>query len=711
MPAPFPYSAFQAIKDLVTSRECLTTIDHDNMEDNQIFVACDTSDLCSGAVLSYGKTLETARPVAFESQPFRGAELNYPVHEKELLAIVRALQKWRVDLIGVPFRVYTDHKTLVNFLKQRDLSRRQARWQEHLSQYDFDITYIAGEDNNPADAMSRMPTVVPAETVGAVWVAATALARRPPPNTSVSTFALDDAWLDQVREAYRRDWFARRLADSLWTASQKERFGAAAKGVDALTALRNGWLEDARAFGAECRNALLYTSGRLVIPRDTALREQLFRLAHDSLGHYGGEKSYAALRASYYWPNMRRELEDLYIPTCEQCQRNKSSTRRAAGPLHPLPVPDGRCESVAIDFIGPLPDDGGYNSIVTLTCRLGSEFRCLPTRTDITAEDFALLFFTHWYCENGLPIDIVSDRDKLFMSKFWRALTRLTGIKLKMSTAFHPQTDGASERTNRTVIQALRFHVERNQTGWVRALPLVRFNYMNTVNASTGLSPFHLRFGHSPRMIPPVEHAPTTDIDATQAATLVSRMECDLMEAQDNLVLAKVNQAHQANTTRGAETPYKVGDKVLLSTFHRRRDYMQRGSNRVAKFMVRYDGPYTVVQAWPDTSVYTLDLPAHMRAFPTFHASLLRPFKPNDNTLFPGREHAEPGPIATPDGPEHVVEKILDRRTVGRGFQYLVRWAGYGPEHDEWLAGSKVNDLQALDTFLQDNGFVDVVLD
>jgi hypothetical protein len=121
-------AAFQSIKQPVTSRECLTVIDHQNMGDNRIFVSCDASDYCSGAVLSYGPTLTTARPVAFESQSFKGAELNYPVHEKELLAIVRALKKWRVELLGSPFTVLTDHKTLENFFTQPLLSRHQSRW-------------------------------------------------------------------------------------------------------------------------------------------------------------------------------------------------------------------------------------------------------------------------------------------------------------------------------------------------------------------------------------------------------------------------------------------------------------------------------------------------------------------------------------------------------------------------------------------------------
>jgi hypothetical protein len=165
--------------------------------------------------------------------PFKGAELHYPVHEKEMLAIIRALRKWHVNLIGSPFLIYTDHKTLENFDTQKELS--------------------------------------------------------------------------------------------LW-----------------------------------------YVSDRLIIPRITDVWETLFRLAHDSLGHFGFDKSYESLRRSYYWPHMRTDLEDGYVPGCPDCQCNKSHTKKLSGPLHPLPVPEARGDSVGIDFIGPLPVDEGKNCIVTL---------------------------------------------------------------------------------------------------------------------------------------------------------------------------------------------------------------------------------------------------------------------------------------------------------------------------------------------------------
>ncbi len=146
--------AFDAIKNLVSESACLTVIDHVNPGDNKIFLTCDASDFYTGAVLSWGPTWEMARPVAYDSMQLTGAQLNYPVHEKELLEIIRGLKKWRSDLLGSHINVFTDHRTLENFETQKDLSCRQAHWLEVMSQYEMTISYIKGEDNCIADALS-----------------------------------------------------------------------------------------------------------------------------------------------------------------------------------------------------------------------------------------------------------------------------------------------------------------------------------------------------------------------------------------------------------------------------------------------------------------------------------------------------------------------------------------------------------------------------
>jgi len=158
--------------------------------------------------------------------------------------------------------------------------------------------------------------------------------------------------------------------------------------------------------GVSERDGLWYIGSRLLVPRVAKLREDLFHLAHDVFVHAGPDKAYETLRSSYYWPNMRRDLQRYYIPGCEDCARNKASTQKPAGPAHPLPVPDGRGSSIAMDFVGPLPAENGFNSILTITCQLGSDIRLIPCRTNMSAEEIAALFFDHWYCENGLPDEV-----------------------------------------------------------------------------------------------------------------------------------------------------------------------------------------------------------------------------------------------------------------------------------------------------------------
>jgi hypothetical protein len=668
--------AFDEIKRIVVSRDCLTVIDHENRGENKIFVTADASDKRSGALLSYGETWESARPVAFESTSFKDAELNYPIHEKELLAIIRALKKWRVDLIGNDFTIFTDHRTLESFDTQKDLSRRQARWMEFLSQFEYSIVYLKGEDNTVADALSRTEFDESNAAVEDAWkqttiasvlrpctaspfLTAQCLARTrikvpttnitSPPIASVLKISSDASILASIKAGYASDPWCAKLE-------------SASKGMP----------------GLEFRlpEGLWYVADRLIVPRVGDIRQTLFHLAHDTLGHFGFDKCYKTLRDCYYWPNMHRDLEEAYIPSCPDCQRNKSGTKKPAGPLHPNPIPEKRGDSVAIDFIGPLPTDQGFNCIASFTDRLGADIRLVPTRTDISAEDFALLFFDNWYCENGLPLDIFSDRDKLFVLAFWKALHKLTGVKLKMSTAFHPETDGASERTNKTVNQAVRYHVARNQRGWVRALPRVRFDMMNTVNASIGFSGFQLRMGRSPRVIPPLVVTPNATLPSEDrlAAELIARLDLNVVEAQENLLAAKISQAKQANKTRRTDHDIKVGDRVKLTTAHRRANYVKKGDGRVAKYMPRFDGPYKVIAKHTECSTYTLDLHNQPNVFPVFHASELEPFIENDDDLFPERKLAEPEPILNDHG-----EKEWFTSPKERSVMYVSKPTGLHP--------------------------------
>lgn len=450
-----------------------------------------------------------------------------------------------------------------------------------------------------------------------------------------------------------------------------------------------------------------FTGSRLIIPRYGSIRENLFQAAHDCLGHFGFDKSYGALRESFYWPNMRKDLETVYIPSCDECQRLKSSTHNKRGPLHPLPVPDARFTSVTLDFVGPLPLDEGFDFLLTMTDRMGADIQLVPCNKTITTPQLARIFFDHWYCENGLPDEIISDRDKLFTTEFWKTLHDLIGVKLKLSTSYHPQTNGASERTNKTVVQALRFWVDRNQNGWVKALPRVRFALMNTVNRSTGFSPSQLKTGRAPRMIPPfVRGVPTTpmdDKDVTNFAhSLINGLESDVSEAQDNLYLAKLVYASSYNKHRLDNFHPDVGDWVLLSTKHRNNEYKRAKDGRCAKFLPRRDGPYEIVRAHKEFDVYELALPDYMKCFATFHISELEPYHANDDEMFPGRAKIIPEPIINKDGDkEFYIEKILDERPTRHGKQYLVRFKGMGRAGDEWLPDKELEECEALDVWEQ----------
>jgi hypothetical protein len=154
-----------------------------------------------------------------------------------------------------------------------------------------------------------------------------------------------------------------------------------------------------------------------------------------------------------------------------------------------------------------------------------------------------------------------------------------------MSMAYHLETDGSSERTNKTINQCIRYHVKRNQKGWVRALPRVRFHMMSAVNASTGFSLFELKMGQSPRVLPPLQkEEQPKDLDEEAMQNLIAQINNDVAEAKDCLWLAKAEQAYQANKSRALDDVYEVGDKVMLSTLNRRREYKKKNEKRTAKF-------------------------------------------------------------------------------------------------------------------------------
>jgi hypothetical protein len=195
-------------------------------------------------------------------------------------------------------------------------------------------------------------------------------------------------------------------------------------------------------------------------------------------------------------------------------------------------------------------------------------------------------------------------------------------------------------------------------------------------------------------------------VGEVDALRLIEQVNTDVAEAKDNLLLAKIFQADHVNRRRGPEDVYVAGDMVMLSTTNRRKEYTAPGSGRAAKLFLRRDGPYRVVKAFPQTLTYQLDVPNAPPNFcSTFHVSQLKHYIMNNRELFPGWELSRDGPVMLDNGmEEHVIERILDERRRGRGWQYLVRWKGYGPGDDEWMPRREVEETIALDEWLRAKG-------
>jgi hypothetical protein len=467
----------------------LVPIDEETGE--PIWLIADSSDYGTGAFLCQGSDWKTAKPAGFYSRALRAAERNYPTHEKEMLAIVAALKRWRTQLAhGVPFTVLTDHQPLKYWQSQTHLSKRQMRWLETLADYNFDIKYIPGLVNRVSDGLSRYPLwrnpsplpsdydvcdeAVITEVDPATEKNGPDAGDHEPPTiaqTTVSSTELDSDTLEAIREEYEKDNF----------------FSPIVASPDAYDAyiFDDGllWLED----------------GRLCIPNNRELRQIFIHDHHDAQNHFGFDKTYANIREKLFWPNLANDVRS-YIRTCDSCGRNTGSTQRQVGLQRPLPIPQARFRDIAMDFVGPLREGTkGEDHLLVITDRLTGWVQAHANKGKFTATKTAQVVFDHWYSLFGIPSTIVSDRDTIFTSKFWGCLHDLLGTELKMSTSFHPETDGTSERSNKTIIESLRHFVDSSHANWPELLPKVVASINMSKSLATGFSPFELVFGSDPK--------------------------------------------------------------------------------------------------------------------------------------------------------------------------------------------------------------------
>lgn len=343
---------------------------------------------------------------------------------------------------------------------------------------------------------------------------------------------------------------------------------------------------------------------------------------------------------------------------------------------------------MTLDLITDLPrTKAGYDAIVTFVDRLTKMTHFAPCTKESGAADVARIFRQVWYRQHGLPKVIVSDRDRRFLGNFWQGLFQSLGTELRFSTAFHPQTDGQSERANRTLEEYLRHYVSPRQDDWDQFLDLAEFAYNESVHPATGYSPFYMAYGQSPTT--PLDLA-AGDIMVPAAQSTAQKMADTLAHARARLEETRLRMAQQANAHR-RDVTFKVGDQVRLSTAN-----LTLPSTMSRKLAARYVGPFKVEKV-VNPVTYRLKLPASMRVHPVFHVSLLQPWRVDPE--HPAHVTAPPRPPPIDEeGNSYRVDRLLDKRVRRRGrgsvLEYLVRWEGYGPEDDSWVA--EINIEQSL---------------
>lgn len=753
---PLHQRCFEMIKQLCCKTPILQPIQPATKE--PIWVICDASKSGIGAMYGQGPTWDKCKPAGFMSRKFTVAQHNYAVHELETLAILEALMKWEDKLVGYEIHIITDHKALEFFKTQNSLSHRQRRWMDFLSRFQFDITYVKGELNKIADCLSRYyesdtpadkhavhdfvnadvridrdgddlprpryaevfgnPEYLRAMDDGAVRRSARLQGRKladkieERTKEAVEMNAPIHHTMDKVGEGiimHRDDIGDISLAEALelgaradhappehisdkWSADIRQAYT-----TDDLFQLVIINPDEYKQFTVN--DGLIYVTNMagedgLCIPESAReIVTSIIEQAHRIVGHYSIYKTSTYVRRWYWWPRIAKDIEE-WCRSCITCQTNKSSNQKPSGKLHTLPIPTKPWDSIATDFVGPFPESRGFNYLWVIMDRMTSMVHLIPVHTTMKASELSWIYRREIVRLHGLPSSIVSDRDSKFTSKWWRELHKIMGAKLLMSTSFHPQTDGQTERANRSIGQIFRAAVAHDQKDWVDKVDMTEFAINISISETTKYAPFELNGGYMPSMIQELRgnKAPRGVTDFARAA-----LE-HLANAHDAIITARVFQTLHANKRRSPELKIAEGSLVFLSTKN-----LNLPKNRARKLMPKFIGPYKVIKAKADTSTYTLDLPPALkqrRIHPTFHVSLLRPYYASSDALFPNRMTPEPYDFGASAEQEWFVDDIIGHRRTGDGesVEYEIRWS---LGDTTWEPHSECKKLEALDRYLE----------
>ncbi|CAJ2651960.1 unnamed protein product [Trifolium pratense] len=695
--------AFETLKILFTRTPNLAQWDHKKAT----FLEADCSGFALGGALTQLDNEGKRRVVAYYSQKLTPAERNYPIHDKELLAIIRCLEQWDAELRSCSkFCILTDHRNLEYFMTRQKLSERQARWAEYLSRFSFQLIYRPGKEAVVPDALSRREQdkpngmeVTESRTAQLIpdnalnqWLCHTFLHSTtttfPPASRVFENDELHDLWTQTLQndKIYQRVYEVISRDERALPAELQLKVQVSECSIDSLNRLLfrdRIWIPGAPPDGEN--NQL------------DALRTKLIQKTHDSsiVGHPGREGTISILSRDYYWPKMHKQVRR-FLRNCHICGRTKVWREHKKGFLKPLPIPDRFYSDIAMDFITKMPpSETSFNrdkatNILVITDRLIKNVT-LEALASIDAETVAERFMWCYYRYHGFPKSITSDQGPQWVGRFWKHLCKLVGIEQRLTSTYHPQTDGCTERWNQEVWAYLRSYVNYMQNDWAKWLFTAQVALNNRPNTTTGLSPFFVTHGYNLTPLD-ISRAEKTNLpEEKRASNFVSRLK-DLEDfSQSALAAANQQQEFYANKKRSASERFQVGDKVWLS-------YEHYGTDRPKKKMDWLRGKYTVSKVLGSHNVELTGLPKNISN--VFHVDQLRRVA---NDPLPAQElHDEqPPPIQTIGGEEQFVNEILCARTINRGKGkqrlVLVSWKGFADP--TWEPLQALQETEALDNF------------
>jgi hypothetical protein len=698
-------ASFKKLKERFTSAPILRHFD----VTRKIRIETDASAFAVSGILSQLFEDNKWHPVAFVSRKLQSAELNYEVYDLELLAIVYSFKQWRHYLEGAQhtIEVLTDHSNLRSIRAVQKLNARQARWAMYLGAFDFEVKYRPGK-TNPADGPSRradyeqknlsltqlLPTLqnkllareersgargttpglssvsacethvanvcstVKVPTAGAMGC--TPCVPRSLARVLVSSEPAtveSEALMEELRQLQQRDAFAQQRI-------------AASKNSRSTRSSR-----EAQVWRLDQRKVLRY-KGRAYVPEEPALRQEILFQHHDTpmAGHFGARRTHENISRLYYWPSLDHDVQE-YVRTCAVCQRSKAPRHSKHGQLAPLPIPRDIFEEVTLDFITGLPparDSSGcvFDAILVIVDRLSKMAIYIPALKTWDAKQFAESYFNNVILKYGIQKGIVSDRGSVFTSEFWTEICYQLQVKRRLSTAFHPQTDGQTERQNQTLENYLRMFTTEQQNDWVTLLNTAQFAYNNSIHDSTKTTPFYVVYGKHPLLtLPPEDSRPEGEVP--NAVERVQHMHSAREKAAEHLKRAQEYQRRHYDKKHKPEF-FRKGDLVLLSTKH-----INLAHQPSKKLSSKFIGPFRVQDA-VGTQAYRLILPPHYRIHNVFHISLLERWKSRANQ----EENTQPPDINSEGEEVWEVERILEKRKKKGQIQYKLRWKGYDESWD-----------------------------